>query len=162
MLPLGRAGLSGTAGTPRPLRLLVVNPNTSQATTDAMVAIARAAAPEGVEIDGMTAPRGSPLITDPEALAIAAEVVAGMAPAIRAYAPDGVIVAAFGDPGLPALRGALSMPVVGIGEASIAAAARHGAFAVITTTPLLGGFHRAHDRVGALGRPVPGRVRDAG
>jgi allantoin racemase len=46
-------------------------------------------------------------------------------------------VAAFGDPGLAALRGALTLPVVGIGEAGIAAAARHGQFAVITTTPLL-------------------------
>lgn len=122
---------------PKPLRLLVVNPNTSAATTDAMVAIARGAAPEGVEIEGMTAPRGAPLITDPEALAMAADVVAGMAPAIRAHAPDGVIVAAFGDPGLAALRLGLAVPVVGIGEASIAAAARHGPFAVITTTPLL-------------------------
>ena len=45
-----------------------------------MVAIARGAAPEGVEIEGMTAPRGAALITDGEALATAAEVVAGMAP----------------------------------------------------------------------------------
>ena len=48
-----------------------------------------------------------------------------------------MIVAAFGDPGLAALRLGLAVPVVGIGEASIAAAARHGPFAVITTTPLL-------------------------
>jgi Asp/Glu/hydantoin racemase len=105
-----------------------------------MVDIARAAAPLGVEIIGETASRGPPLILQPAELAAAVpEVVAiGLA---AAPAVDGIIVAAFGDPGLAALRARVSIPVVGIAEAAMLDAAegrRH--FGVATTTPALVDF----------------------
>lgn len=112
-------------------RIALVNPNTSLATTEAMLAIARRAAPGGVEIVGLTAPFGSHLITTVSGLAEASRAVASLAPDIAA---DGVIVAAFGDPGLDELRARLAMPVTGIGEAAFLAAAGRRA-AVVTTTP---------------------------
>ena len=76
-------------------RLLLINPNTSAATTAAMVAIARDAAPAGVLVEGATVAAGVPLITDEGALAMAADAVAAMAAGINPEHWDGVIVAAF-------------------------------------------------------------------
>jgi allantoin racemase len=116
------------------MRILLLNPNTSAATTARMVEIASLAAPPGVTVEGMTAPFGVPLITDPAALATAAKAVSAALASMERM-PDGVIVAAFGDPGLEAARATLPCPVVGIAEASMAAAARFGRFGVATTTP---------------------------
>lgn len=118
------------------MRLLLINPNTSVATTEAMLAIARGAAPDGVTIEGATARLGTPLITDEAALAVAAEAVLDLP---RPGGLDGTIVAAFGDPGLDALRRSLTTPVTGIAEAGMAEAVRHGRFVVVTTTPALAG-----------------------
>jgi Asp/Glu/hydantoin racemase len=120
------------------MRILLLNPNTSASTTARMVEIAKAAAPPGVTVEGLTAPFGAPLITDPDALAIAAGAVGAALEALSAM-PDGVIVAAFGDPGLEAARETLLCPVIGIAEASMAAARRSGRFGVATTTPDLAG-----------------------
>ena len=113
-------------------RLLLVNPNTSTATTDAMLAIARDAAPGGVVVEGATARSGVPLITTEAALAAAAAAVLDVP---RPAGLDGIIIAAFGDPGLDALRRTQGVPVTGIAEAAMAEAARHGRFVVVTTTP---------------------------
>jgi allantoin racemase len=122
------------------MRLVLVNPNTSEVTTGAMLAIARDAAAADVTIDGVTAPFGAALITDAAALAVAADAVAALGETLARHAPAGVIVAAFGDPGLARLRGTLRCPVTGIAEASMAEAASDGrAFAVATTTPGLAG-----------------------
>jgi allantoin racemase len=118
-------------------RILLINPNTSRATTAQMVAIAEAAAPPGVAIVGATARRGPAMIVGAEQLAsAAAEVVAmGLAPA---KAVDGIIVSAFGDPGLAELRAASAVPAVGIAEAAMFEAAEGGRrFGVATVTPLL-------------------------
>ncbi|MGP9820741.1 aspartate/glutamate racemase family protein [Salinarimonas sp. NSM] len=120
------------------MRLTLVNPNTSRATTDAMVAIAAEVA--GLPVRGVTARFGAPLIADPQALAVAAQAVEALADDLAAELADGdaVIVAAFGDPGLAALRARLSCPVTGIAEAGMAEAAAHAPrFAVVTTTPAL-------------------------
>lgn len=117
------------------MRILLVNPNTNAATTAAMVAIAKEAAGAAATITGVTAPSGPPLITSEDALVAAALTVAGMADAIASLAPDAVIVSAFGDPGLAALRTALPMKVVGIGEAAFRAAPPGEPVAVVTTTP---------------------------
>lgn len=116
------------------MTVILVNPNTSQATTDAMVALARAETMHTVR--GLTAQSGAALITDPLTLERAALAVAALAPDLAGA--RAVIVAAFGDPGLAALRGLLACPVTGIAEAGMAeAAAICPRFAVVTTTPLL-------------------------
>jgi Asp/Glu/hydantoin racemase len=118
------------------LQLLLVNPNTNVATTERMVEIAREAAPPGVVIEGATAGFGAPLITEPGALAIAADAVEALVQSADTRRFDGVIVAAFGDPGLDRIRAIVPFPVTGIAEAGMAEAAAGGRrFAVATTTP---------------------------
>ena len=119
------------------VRLLLLNPNTNATTTKEMVAIAQTGAPGGVEVEGATADDGVPLIVDEPALA---EAATGVLRTVRQLpaAYDGVIVAAFGDPGVEHARLLCACPVTGIAEASIAEAARYGRrFAIVTTTPLL-------------------------
>jgi allantoin racemase len=119
------------------LRILLINPNTSRSTTDQMVAIAGTVAPPGTDIIGVTAPRGVPMILTAHELAAAAPVVLEMGISEGANF-DGIIVGAFGDPGLAALRERMAVPVVGIAEAAILeAAARGHRFGVATTTPAL-------------------------
>jgi Asp/Glu/hydantoin racemase len=118
------------------MRFLLINPNTSVATTAAMVEIAREEAAGRAIIGGLTAPSGASLITGEAALEAAGRAVASLGSAILADGPDGVIVSAFGDPGLDALRTVLSMPVTGIAEAGMAEAGEGGRrFCVVTTTP---------------------------
>ena len=119
------------------MKLLLVNPNTSTNTTEAMLAIAREAAPAGVTIDAMTAKFGEPLIVNPAALAVAAEAVCALLREHFDSRFEGVIVSAFGDPGLALLRETLHMPVTGIAEASMLEAARHHRFSIVSTTPEL-------------------------
>ena len=120
------------------MRIALVNPNTATETTRMMVTIAKDSVGVGVEIVGHTAGFGAVLITDPEALDLAADAVAALAGDLDNA--NAVIIAAFGDPGLEALRSTLSVPVTGIAEAGMAEAAHDGRrFAVVTTTPRLRG-----------------------
>ena len=57
-------------------KLALVNPNTNQATTDAMVSISRAVAPDWLLIEGVTVQNGVPLAAEPSALAGNRRVVA--------------------------------------------------------------------------------------
>ncbi|QBF32060.1 aspartate/glutamate racemase family protein [Thalassococcus sp. S3] len=114
--------------------IALVNPNTSRATTSAMLRIARTAAPD-LPLRGVTAPFGVPLITEPRALDRAGRAVLHLGPHLRT--DQAVIVAAFGDPGRVALRRRLKVPVTGIAEASLREAALLGRVAVVTTTPNL-------------------------
>ena len=125
----------------------VVNPNTSAATTALMVDMARSVLPENASISGITARTGSPLIVDPTALAAAADAVLALQHDLTG---DAIIIAGFGDPGADELRRRMTVPVVGIGEASICAAAERGRrFSIVTTTPQLEPAIRA--RVDQLG-----------
>ena len=102
-----------------------------------MVAIAKSVATDGFDIVGATAARAPSMIVTPDALEAAAPEVEEIARAHR-HACDGIIVAAFGDPGLAGIKAALTLPAVGIGESSMLEAAKNGhRFGVATTTPLL-------------------------
>jgi allantoin racemase len=128
-------------------RIALINPNTNAATTTAMADIARTAAGD-VVIDAITAPFGSPLITTPSELSQGAAAVEAVCAALPA-GYDGVIVAAFGDPGLEAARARLGIPVTGLAEAGLLAAAAHGRFSVATTTPaLVASIERLAERYG--------------
>ncbi|MEM6383122.1 MAG: aspartate/glutamate racemase family protein [Pseudomonadota bacterium] len=118
------------------MRLALINPNTSADTTAAMVRIANEVASDEARIAGFTAPFGAELITDEPSLDLADGAVRAMAPELTGF--DGVIVAAFGDPGRESLLAQLEVPVAGIAEAGMAEAAAGGRrFAVVTTTPEL-------------------------
>ena len=119
------------------MRLVLVNPNTNEETTAAMARIAQVHTPADTEIEALTAPFGVDFIDDPVALERSSHAVASLADNIASRAADGVIVAAFGDPGLAALRERLACPVTGIAEASMREAADNRSFAIVTTTPAL-------------------------
>lgn len=114
----------------------MVNPNACVETTQAMVRIATETADGWATVEGVTAPHGAHLITTPAALDDAARTVAQIAPTLASA--DAVVVAAFGDPGLAALRTQLANPVTGLAEAGMAEAGLDGRrFAIVTTTPAL-------------------------
>lgn len=121
------------------MKILLINPNTSQATTDQMAAIARECAP-GITVVARPARFGASLITTAEQVAVSAEAVLDLVSREDLEGFDGVIIAAFADPALAALRARLTLPVTGIAEASMMAAGADGRpFAVATTTPYLAG-----------------------
>lgn len=122
--------------------MVLVNPNTSTATTRMMTTLARRALTgTGLRVRGATAAHGPAMLTDPAALRAAApHTVAAARAALAGGDGAALIVGAFGDPGVAALRAALgdALPVVGIGEAALAEAAAGGRrFGIATTTPRL-------------------------
>jgi Asp/Glu/hydantoin racemase len=137
---MGTDPSAGTRG-----RILLVNPNSNSRTTDLMTGIAaEILEPDGLQVVGLTAAEGPAMIIDPVALQDSARHVQA---AVHSYlaGPEGssvvaVIVAAIGDPGRRALAEDLDIPVVGIGQGSVAAAAGSGTrFGMATSTPLLAG-----------------------
>ncbi|MGS1096370.1 aspartate/glutamate racemase family protein (plasmid) [Aquamicrobium terrae] len=118
--------------------LLLINPNTNFNTTTDMTMIARRASLPGQSLEGVTVKRGAPLIHDEEMLSLGATAVLELVHAIDVTQYSGLIIAAFGDPGLDELRQTISAPVTGIAEAGILEAARgERRFSIVTTTPRL-------------------------
>ena len=118
-------------------RILLINPNSSAATTEMMVRIAQAAAAGACDVSGATARRAPRMIIEPDALALAADEVVEMA-VTNDGNYDGFIVAAFGDPGLTQVRERCRTSAVGIAESSIREASAGGRrFGIATTTPAL-------------------------
>ena len=127
-------------------RCLVINPNTSGAVTDRVVAACRQAQP-GVHWEGATARFGAAYIADEVAYAKAAHAALDAWEAFHA-GQDAVLLACFGDPGLLALRELARVPVIGLAQSSFEAAAQRGRFAVVTGghawAPMLSRFARLH------------------
>ncbi|WP_329425618.1 aspartate/glutamate racemase family protein [Streptomyces sp. NBC_01268] len=134
--------------------MVLVNPNTSTATTRMMASLARRAlAGTGLPVRGVTAAHGPTMLTDPATLRAAVpHTVAAARAALAEGGAAALIVGAFGDPGVAELRAAVgeALPVVGIGEAALAEAAADGRrFGVATTTPLLADAITGHvERLG--------------
>jgi allantoin racemase len=116
--------------------IAVINPNTSTATLERMLAAARPLLPPGFELLGSVAERGSSMIVDEAGLEVAADEVMRLGISL-AQRCAGMLVAAFGGPGVAALRCVVDVPVLGIGDAAMRAAAALGRFGVATTTPNL-------------------------
>ena len=127
-------------------RCLVINPNTSGAVTDRVVAACRQAQP-GVRWEGATARFGAAYIADEVAYAKAAHAALDAYEAFHS-GQDAVLLACFGDPGLLALRELARRPVLGLAQSSFEAAAQRGPFAVVTGghawAPMLSRFARLH------------------
>jgi allantoin racemase len=118
-------------------RILLINPNSNQATTDMMVRIAQSSASPDIEVVGATAPHSPMMIVDAEALAASAPQVVEIGLSIGKDV-SGIIISAFGDPGFADLKRQAGVPVVGIAEAAMLAASDKGRrFGVATTTPKL-------------------------
>lgn len=114
------------------MRWLVLNPNTSRAMTDAVVAELTRSAPPETLVQGMTARDGCAVIDSRESFAIGARTALAMQADLPADV-DAVVLACFGDPGLEALRSACEMPVVGLAEAALRSADATGKPSAIVT-----------------------------
>jgi allantoin racemase len=127
--------------------ILLINPNSSEATSAMMHAIALRSAAGRLDVQTVTASRSPIMIVTPEQLTASAAQVVELG---TAHGRDcaGIIVSAFGDPGLAELRRKVAVPVVGICEASMIEASQGGRkFGVATSTPdLIEAIgQRAHD-----------------
>ena len=107
------------------VRLLVVNPNTSEAVTRAYLEAARRVAPEGVSLTGATGRFGARIVSNEAENLVAGHSALDLV-ADRAKGHDAVILAISFDTGLAALRSILPMPVVGITGAALNAACAGG------------------------------------
>ena len=114
------------------MRLLLLNPNTSESVTQRIASAARNVAGRDTVLVPVTAPRGVPYI------ATRAEATLGGAVALEILAEmhrdfDAAVIAAFGDPGLGGARELFPIPVVGLAEAGMLTACMLGSrFGVVT------------------------------
>jgi Asp/Glu/hydantoin racemase len=116
-------------------QLLVINPNTSASVSALLQTHVQAAAGLHVQVRTVTARFGAPYIADEASYAVGAHATLDAWAAALAEpgpAPDAVLIACFGDPGLLALRESSPVPVTGLAEAAFIEGARHGRFAVVT------------------------------
>ncbi|WP_137127922.1 aspartate/glutamate racemase family protein [Roseomonas sp. HF4] len=112
------------------MRILLLNGNTDSAITDLLAARAAEAIPRlglpRAEVVPATAPFGARYIATRAAVAVAGHaVLAALAEQVGPDNPrgfDAALIACFGEPGIEAAREVLPIPVVGMAEASIAAA----------------------------------------
>ena len=119
--------------------LLVINPNTGEATTQRLQTWIKPLLPADVHLDCITARFGAPYISCEASHAVAGHALLdAWAHHLQAkkQVPDGVLIACFGDPGLFALRASSACPVSGLAEASFIQASALGDFAIVT-----GGVH---------------------
>jgi allantoin racemase len=117
------------------VRLLIANPNSTAAITEACVTLAGAAAGPDTEVVGWTNREGPPVIDSVHTDYLAgAALVAGLL-AVRPAA-DAVVLAGFGNYGTAAVKERLEAPVVSMAEAAMALATLlcHR-FVVVTTAP---------------------------
>jgi len=123
------------------MRILLLNPNTTEAITQRLLAAAKSVAAPGTEIVPLTAPRGVPYI------ATRAEAQIGGAIALEMLAEhhdkvDAAVIAAFGDPGLMGARELFDIPVIGMAEAAMLTACMLGRrFAIVTFARALGPWY---------------------
>ncbi|MES2845214.1 MAG: aspartate/glutamate racemase family protein [Pseudomonadota bacterium] len=140
------------------MRLLYINPNSTAAMTDGIVAVARKALP-GAEVLGWTNIDGPPAIQGAADGALAVSGVLALLPRAKAAGVDAIVIACFDDTGLDQVRSAAHCPVLGIGQAAFHMAALLGhRFSVVTTLPV--SIPVIEDNIAAYGfEAVCARVR---
>jgi len=115
-----------------PMRILLLNPNTSAGITDRLAAAGRKVAAPGTTLIPVTAARGVPYISSRAEAQIGGMIALEMLADHHSKA-DAAIVAAFGDPGLFGARELFDIPVVGLAEAAMLTACMLGRrFAIVT------------------------------
>jgi allantoin racemase len=128
-------------------RALVINPNTSVAMSDGIRETAARVFPAPWACQVVNAPAGPESLESWRDYQLAGAAVLPLVG--RQPAPDGVVLACFGDPGLYALKEITPVPVVGIAEASISTAllvgGKFGILAAMTrAAPLMDAMVRAY------------------
>lgn len=146
--------MRGSTAEQRQTRLLIINPNISVDVTALIKAEALRSAASGTDITAITASFGVAYIETRFEAMLAAHAVAEAA-AQYAAGHDAVIVAAFGDPGMLALREVLPMPVIGLTEAALLSACMLGQrFSIIAISTRISAWYRdtvnSYDLLGRL------------
>lgn len=120
------------------MRILLINPNTTEFVTALVADYARAIAGDAATFVPVTGRFGANYISTRASAAIAAHAALD-ALAQHVAGCDAVYLACFGDPGLAALREISPVPVVGMAEAScLEACSRGRRFAIVTGGALWG------------------------
>ncbi|SFJ87649.1 Asp/Glu/hydantoin racemase [Bosea sp. OK403] len=123
------------------MRILLLNPNTTEAITQRLLVAAKAVAAPQTEIVPLTAPRGVPYIASRAEAQIGGAIALDML-AEHHHAVDAAIIAAFGDPGLMGARELFDIPVVGMAEAAMLTACMLGKrFSIVTFARALGPWY---------------------
>jgi allantoin racemase len=150
-----------------PMRILLLNPNTTTAMTDRLLAAAVPVVAPGTTLVPLTATRGVAYISNRAEAQIAGAVAIEML-AEHHHEVDAAIIAAFGDPGLFGARELFEIPVIGMAEAAMHTACLLGRrFAIVTFAPALAAWfgeivamHGLADRCVAI-RSLDGSFRSA-
>jgi allantoin racemase len=131
------------------MKLLLINPNISESVSALIQAEAERSASPGTMVEVMTAPTGVAYIETRFEALLGASAAALLA-AEHHERFDAVIVAAFGDPGLQALREVLPCPVTGLTEAALASACLLGQrFSIVAISQRIRAWYR--ETVDAMG-----------
>ncbi len=120
---------------PRPIKYLLINPNTNGLTTLRLQDVLMPQLPDNVSLTVTTAAFGATYIACEASHAVAAHAcIQAWAEHIQANKEplDGILIGCFGDPGLFALREMSGCPVTGLAEASFIQAAALGPFSIVT------------------------------
>ncbi|OLB93830.1 MAG: hydantoin racemase [Candidatus Rokubacteria bacterium 13_1_40CM_68_15] len=105
------------------MKILVINPNSSEAVTAQIMESARRAASAGTELVGITTKGGTRNIDSAFGDYLSgAFMIRTALEAVAVHTPDAVVLAGFGRVGIDAMKEALTIPVVSIAEASMALA----------------------------------------
>jgi allantoin racemase len=105
------------------MKLMIVNPNSSETVTGAVMQSARRAAASGTDLVAVTTKGGTRNIDSAFGDYLSgAYMIRTCLETVALHAPDAVVLAGFGRVGIDALKEALTIPVVSISEASMAMA----------------------------------------
>jgi allantoin racemase len=134
--------------------IVLINPNSTAAMTEAMVATADTA---GIVIEGWTSHDGPAAIQGPEDGAACIPPLLALVRKASDAGASAIIIGCFDDTGLDAARAIAKCPVIGVGQAAYHIAVLTGArFSVVTTldvsVPILETNIRSYGFVGQLGR----------
>lgn len=133
--------------------IVLINPNSNEQATASMAELAQHEVGAQAKVVGVSNGSAPKLLTTPQDMRDAAAGVVALG--VAAAADEQVaalIVSAFSDPGLEALRTQVTIPVFGIGESVFQEAAKGGrTFGIVTVTPdeeLLASFREKAEELG--------------
>lgn len=113
--------------------IVIINPNSTVAMTQAMLATARETAPDAV-IEGWTSHDGPPAIEGPDDGRASVPPLLVLVKSASEQGATAIIIGCFDDTGLEEARAIAACPVIGIGQAAYHLAALAGErFSVVTT-----------------------------
>ena len=116
-------------------KIALINPNSSVSTSEMMAGLAEACLPDGFTLQVITAEKTPEMLVSAQDITLANLEVERLGMDV-AKSVDAIVVGAFGDPALSQLREVISVPTIGIGEASLLTASQgQRPFAVVTVTP---------------------------